>query len=211
MTIIHHQFSKTCPNIKEEATSCLFTYTVQQISLLTTGKVVFTKCCIDNHTSQSVKRKEKDSGCDYSVMEEKQRCLIDLQATFDCDTVGELRQHQKIPDPVTYINTHTQNSKNINVPPSTSEEEELLNLDTRELVNIIQSLRRDNRCYKLTLSYFDRTSKDLADNRDAVVTVLHFIDNITATQTSLNNLTVNSRATTARESNIDKDFLQTTK
>ncbi|KAK3866918.1 hypothetical protein Pcinc_027573, partial [Petrolisthes cinctipes] len=102
------------------------------------------------------------------------------------------------------------NSKNINVPPSTSEEE-LLNLDTRELVNIIQSLRRDNRCYKLTLSYFDRTSKDLADNRDAVVTVLHFIDNIAATQTSLNNLTVNSRATTARESNIDKDFLQTTK
>ncbi|KAK3895408.1 hypothetical protein Pcinc_000862 [Petrolisthes cinctipes] len=42
MTIIHHQLSKTCPNIKEEATSCLFTYTVQQISLLTISKVIFT-------------------------------------------------------------------------------------------------------------------------------------------------------------------------
>ncbi|KAK3852132.1 hypothetical protein Pcinc_041267, partial [Petrolisthes cinctipes] len=82
----------------------------------------------------------------------------------------------------------------------------LLNLDTRELINIIQSLRRDNRRYKLTLSYFDRTSKDLAENRDAVVTVLNFIDNIAATQTSLNNLTVNSIATTAKESNIDKDW-----
>ncbi|KAK4292670.1 hypothetical protein Pmani_034587, partial [Petrolisthes manimaculis] len=93
-----------------------------------------------------------------------------------------------------------------NVPASTFEEGELLNLDTRELVNIIQSLRRDNRRYKLTLSYFDRTSKDLAENRDAVVTVLNFIDNIAATQTSLNNLTVNSIVTTAKTNNIDKDW-----
>ncbi|KAK3884447.1 hypothetical protein Pcinc_011290 [Petrolisthes cinctipes] len=134
------------------------------------------------------------------------QCLIDLQTNFDCDTVGELRKHHKIPDPVTYINTHNQNSSNSNVPASTSEEEELLNLDTRELINIIQSLRRDNRRYKLTLSFFDRTSKDLAENRDAVVTVLNFIDNIAATQTSLNNLTVNSIATTAKESKIDKDW-----
>ncbi|KAK4325124.1 hypothetical protein Pmani_004278 [Petrolisthes manimaculis] len=134
------------------------------------------------------------------------QCLIDPQATFDCDTVGELRQHHQIPDPVTYLNTHTQNSPNSNVPACTSEEEELLNLDTRELVNIIQSLRRDNWRYKLTLSYFDRTSKDLAVNRDAVVTVLNLIDNIAATQTSLNNLTVNSIATSAKESNIDKDW-----
>ncbi|KAK4314872.1 hypothetical protein Pmani_013867 [Petrolisthes manimaculis] len=70
------------------------------------------------------------------------QCLIDLQANFDCDTVGELRQHHQIPDPVTYINTHNQTSPNSNVPACTSEEEELLNLDTRELVNIIQSLRR---------------------------------------------------------------------
>ncbi|KAK4314247.1 hypothetical protein Pmani_014401 [Petrolisthes manimaculis] len=47
---------------------------------------------------------------------------------------------------------------------------------------------------------------DLAENRDAVVTVLNLIDNIAATQTSLNNLTVNNIATTAKASNIDKDW-----
>lgn len=133
-------------------------------------------------------------------------CLIDLQAAFDCGTVEELRRHQQIPDHVTYSNTHTQESPNTSTQLPTTEEEELLNLDSEELVKIIQNLRKENRRYKLTLSYFDRSSKDIAKNRDAVVTVLNFIDNIAATQISLNNLAVNSRPTTARDSNIDKDW-----
>ncbi|KAK3873860.1 hypothetical protein Pcinc_021151 [Petrolisthes cinctipes] len=114
------------------------------------------KCCrLQQDTSDEMETREIISGVEVlkhfaqtlmscGVVQETEEpslfCLIDLQANFDCDTVEELRKHQKIPDPVTYINTHTQNSPNSNIPPSTSEEEELLNLDTRELVNIIQSL-----------------------------------------------------------------------
>lgn len=130
---------------------------------------------------------------------------LNTQERFSCEDVDALRQHLGIADPVTYL-SNTQEPPSCLTPSTSEEDAELHQLETGELVTIIKQLRKENRRYKSILASFDKTAENIADNRDAVVTILNFIDNIAATQSSLNNLTVTSIPCSARGHSIDKDW-----
>ncbi|KAK4320803.1 hypothetical protein Pmani_008342 [Petrolisthes manimaculis] len=137
-------------------------------------------------------------------------CLSDTtQLSFTCEDVGALRNLLGIQDVVTYV-PDTQDPIH-SPPPSISDVETDLNqLEKTDLIDIIQKLRRENKKYKLTLGQFDATVKNIAAIRDSQVTVLNFIDYITATQINLNDITVTSTATSARGKTIDTDWTQHT-
>ena len=134
-------------------------------------------------------------------------CLSDTtQQDFTCEDVGALRTQLGIQDVVTYV-TSTQDPAAPSIPPSNTDEvDDLHQLEKSELLTIIEKLRRENKKYKRILHQFDTTVKNISEIRDSQVTVLNFIDYIIATQTSLNNLTVTSTATSARGHTIDKDW-----
>ncbi|KAK3879019.1 hypothetical protein Pcinc_016384 [Petrolisthes cinctipes] len=128
---------------------------------------------------------------------------------FTCEDVGALRHLLGIQDAITYV-PDTQDPIH-SPPPSISDAETDLNqLEKTDLIEIIQKLRRENLKYKRTLGQFDTTVKNIAEIRDSQVTVLKFIDHITATQINLNDITVTSTATSARGKTIDKDWTQHT-
>ncbi|KAK3859790.1 hypothetical protein Pcinc_034116 [Petrolisthes cinctipes] len=137
-------------------------------------------------------------------------CFSDTtQQNFTCEDVGALRHLLGIQDAITYV-PDTQDPIH-SPPPSISDAETDLNqLEKTDLIEIIQKLRRENLKYKRTLGQFDTTVKNIAEIRDSQVTVLKFIDHITATQINLNDITVTSTATSARGKTIDKDWTQHT-
>ncbi|KAK4302215.1 hypothetical protein Pmani_025680 [Petrolisthes manimaculis] len=84
--------------------------------------------------------------------------------------------------------------------------EDLLQLDRRELIENIRQLRKELKRKKTILRFFEATSQTLAKKRDAVVTVLDFIDNICSTRSSAEELDTRSIAATAKSHRIDEEW-----
>lgn len=128
-------------------------------------------------------------------------CLADNE-NFDCLEVTNLRAALNIQDRVIYVNTQ------LNEPDDTDRnaDNELIQLEKRELVAIIARLQTEITRKNSILSFFGSVSDDIASKRDAVVTVLQFIDNIIATKSSLAELEVKSCACSASPDKIDEDW-----
>ena len=83
---------------------------------------------------------------------------------------------------------------------------DLVQLQPEELIDIILKLRAELHQKKFILSFFESTAKTLAEKRDAVVTVLDLIDNITSIRSNVEDLSLRNIATSARPEYIDKDW-----
>lgn len=132
---------------------------------------------------------------------------LGTRATFDCCQVYDLRKVQSICAPVVFqeavFNSQqcedtTSQAQTTKVLIPDDEEEELLKFEPNALVTIIRELRQELRGKKNILGFFDATSQRIAQQRDAAVTILDFIDNIAATKSSLDELDNRPIATTAR-------------
>lgn len=141
-------------------------------------------------------------------------CLGDNN-TFDCCETTALREALGITAPVVYQAAEDESLEgdadpsdaDSSVAPAGDDElEDLLQLEPRELVEIIRQLRVELTRKKNILSFFETTSQTLAEKRDAVVTVLDFIDNISSTRSSTEELDTRSIAATARSHSIDKEW-----
>lgn len=131
-------------------------------------------------------------------------CLSDNE-NFNCVDVQELRTSMSILDKVIYVDVAQLTDQEVS--PDTGEDtDELLQLGSHELVAIIRRLQTDITRKNNILSFFTSFTKDIAKHRDAIVTVLQFIDNISATTSSLEELEVNSVACSARPDRIDEDW-----
>ncbi len=117
--------------------------------------------------------------------------------------------------PSTSSNTHLHcnrptnevNERESEVDAANQEDDsELLELEPQRLVSIIKQLRAELRRKKNILSFFDTTSKRIAEQRDAVVTILEFVDNIASTKSSFEELDVRTIATSASPEWIDKQW-----
>ena len=122
--------------------------------------------------------------------------------TFDCFQATSLRSALNISDDVLYIDSTVDENSEDNV----DQDDELSKLGNRELVAIIGRLQREITRKNSILSFFGSVTHDLASKRDAVVTVLNFIDNIVATKSSLEELEVNSVACSACPDKIDEEW-----
>ena len=127
---------------------------------------------------------------------------LDGNQNFNCSEVANLRTVLSIPDRVLYINTATEDISSDN----TDEDEDLFKLGNRELVTIIRRLQAEITRKNSILKFFDSISNNIASKRDAIVTVLEFIDNIAATKSSLEELEVTSVACSACPDKIDEDW-----
>ena len=122
------------------------------------------------------------------------------EENFNCFNVDTLRSAFHIPDAISYV----ENSDNVNTPENYFDNE-LENLEKNELLAMVKKLQADIVRKNSILSFFSTTTADLANKRDAVVSVLDFIDNLLATKTSLEELEVNSIACSACPENIYED------
>lgn len=137
------------------------------------------------------------------------KCL-GQNSSFECSEVGTLRHLQSISDAVTYVGDTPQQDdvRGVAATSEPNQDDDLLLLEPRELVSIIRQLRSELKRKKSILSFFGTASQSIAEKRDAVVTILDFIDNLTATKSSLDELDVKSIATSARSEKIDKEWQQ---
>ena len=137
---------------------------------------------------------------------------------FNCCEASALREAQGITAPVVFLETtadppqgeagSSETEPNELLIPDEGDYEDLLQSEPRKLVNIIRELRSELRRKKNILGYFDTTSQRISQQRDAVVTILDFIDNIAATKSSLDELDTRSIATTAKAEWIDNQWQQ---
>ncbi|ROT82154.1 hypothetical protein C7M84_024685 [Penaeus vannamei] len=124
---------------------------------------------------------------------------------FACDQTASLRDLAGIAVPVEFL-LHNPPAEEAPVQPPLTEEEELLNLPSNQLITIVRNLRAELSRKNSLLTFFNTFSENLASKRDAVVTVLQLIDNIQATKSSIDSLEVNSIACTANAERIDKEW-----
>ena len=136
-------------------------------------------------------------------------CLGDNEE-FSCDQVSNLRTTLNIVDNVVlYVDdSNHENGESANTGNPGTRNEELLQLSSNELVDIINRLQTELNRKNYIVGFFSTVSKDIAKHRDALVTILEFIDNISATTSSLEELEVKSVACTARPEKIDEEWEQ---
>ena len=127
------------------------------------------------------------------------------EENFNCFNVDTFRSVFKIPDIISYV--EDSDEVNAGISPDNDLDKELINLEKKELVAMVERLKAELVRKNSILSFFSTTTTDLANKRDAVVTVLEFIDNIIATKTSLEELEVNSIACSACPEKIDEDWI----
>ena len=127
-------------------------------------------------------------------------CLGDKDH-FDCFEVFFLRTALNISDRVIYVKLTIEEENSHDV-----ETNELLQLEKKDLIAIIARLQTELTRKNSTLSYFSSIATDIASKRDAIVTVLNFVDNIIATKSSLEELEVRSTACSACPDRIDEDW-----
>jgi len=128
---------------------------------------------------------------------------------FNCFEVSNLRTSLNIQDRVIHINSGTDN---VDAARNNRDEadDELLQLGSRELVAIVRRLQTEITRKNSILSFFGSIADNIAAKRDAIVTVLEFMDNITATKSSLEQLEVKTTACSACPDKIDEDWLAAT-
>lgn len=132
---------------------------------------------------------------------------LDESENFTCTQVPNLRTALNILDGVIYVDG-PQSTDQAEVPVDNEDiNEELLLLGSNELVAIIRRLQTELTRKNNILSFFSSMSHNIAKQRDALTTLLQFIDNVTATTSSLEELEVKSTACTARPDKIDEDWL----
>ena len=134
-------------------------------------------------------------------------CLGEIE-NFNCAQVQTLRTALTILDKVIYVDTAQGCDQEEVTEDSGDDNDELLQLGSHELVAIIKRLQTDITRKNNILSFFTSFTQDIAKHRDALVTVLQFIDNISATKSSLEELEVKSVACSARPNRIDEDWNQ---
>lgn len=122
---------------------------------------------------------------------------------FNCSVVSGLRSLLSIPDDVIYIDSITEGAGDGHMEEA---DNGLLQLENRELVAIIRKLQTYITQNNSILNFITPLSFDIASKRDAVVSILEFIDNITATKSSLEELEVKSTACSACPDKIDADW-----
>ena len=122
--------------------------------------------------------------------------------------VPHLRQALNILDAVVYVGAARSDEQELAQPENENVNDELLQLESSELIDIIRRLQVELTRKNTILNFFSTISHDIAKQRDALTTLLHFIDNITATKSSLEELEVKSTACTARPDKIDGDWLR---
>ena len=130
---------------------------------------------------------------------------------YSCDDTANLRDLARIAAPIEYLQEGQLQTLEDQAQLDSEEEEELLSLPTDQLVALIKEKQREIKTLRSELSkknsllsYFN--TEDLATKRDAVATVLQFIDNIQAVKTSTDSLEVTSTASTARADLIDDEW-----
>ena len=139
---------------------------------------------------------------------------------YNCADTYNLREIAGFPAPVEYLPLDQpppqadQDQDQAQGQSDTEEEEEnLQDLTNEDLIALakdrqreIKNLRKELAKKTALLSHFN--TEDLATKRDAVVSVLEFINNIQAIKTSTDALEVKSTATSARADLIDDDWLE---
>ena len=138
------------------------------------------------------------------------------ETEFDCSKVCSLRENLGITAPVSYKednNTASSQSgeadTNDTNPSLTSEDdtEDLLELPPSELVNIIRNLRLELSRKNKLIRFYGNASSNISGARDAVVSVLDFIDSIAANSSSSEALNTRTIASSARSEWIDNAWV----
>jgi len=83
---------------------------------------------------------------------------------------------------------------------------DLLSLEPKQLITIIKELRAELSRKKFVLNFFESAAQNLAEKRDAVVSILDLIDNTASIKSSLGALEVRSIAASARPTKIDEEW-----
>lgn len=139
-------------------------------------------------------------------------CIGASNIEFNCSQVGALRTARGITAPVLHVTESAPSVPQAGAlpPPSPSdtEDEELLELPPSELIKIIRQLRLEVTKKNNTIRFYNQISPNIGATREALVTVLGFIDNIAATTSTLEGLGVRSIASTARPDKIDDDWVK---
>jgi len=171
--------------------------------LIKTGICPDKWCCVCGY---AVRRTEDAVKCTNETCQNFCHIIcLHGNSEFVCDQTVSLRDLAGIAEPVEFIRHHPP-AEEAPVQWNPTEEEELLNLPSNQLITIIKSLRAELSRKNSLLTFFNTFSENLASNRDAVVTVLQLIDNIQATRSSIDSLEVNSIACTANAERIDREW-----
>jgi len=120
---------------------------------------------------------------------------------FDCSDTQNLRFTLGIEAVVLY--TEDQPTSEEDSGENTSEEEELLQLEPRELVKTILQLRADLAKKTFLLKFLSNPAQDLARGRDAAVSIVNFYDSLIAA-TSISAVKLKTIACTAKPDKIDQ-------
>ena len=122
--------------------------------------------------------------------------------TFNCWEVASFRSALSITAQVTYIDTVADDDSD----ELDETQVELLKLENRDLVAIIRRLQADIARKNNLLSLYSSSLGNIADKRDAVVSILQFIDGLTSAKSSIEELEVKSISCSANPDKIDADW-----
>ena len=134
-------------------------------------------------------------------------CLRE-DTSFDCSEVGSLREAQGVNAHVVYLSKEQHQSTQHDLTDQDDEDSDLLHLDKPELIKLNKALRKELRSKKAILNLFEPSTHHIAENREYLVSVIHFLDRIVALRSSLEELDTNSIACSARSERIDKEWQQ---
>lgn len=129
-----------------------------------------------------------------------------------------MREVQRIAAPVVFLKStvdtpqdganSSETEPNEFVTADDDDFEDLVQSEHTIFVNIIRELRSELRRNKNSHDFFDTTSQRIAQQRDAVVTILDFTENIAAIKSSLDELDTKSIAASAQAEWIDSQWQQ---
>ena len=127
---------------------------------------------------------------------------------FNCQEVPALRSALDISDAVVYINSEINDYEN--EEENGDIEDELLKLESKELVGIIRRLQAELAKKNKLLNHFTAVADNIAAKREAVVSILNFMDNISATKSTYECKEIKDSACSACPDKIDADWLEAT-
>ncbi|KAK3875385.1 hypothetical protein Pcinc_019723 [Petrolisthes cinctipes] len=162
-------------------------------------------CIIIFLALKSMEPKKKGKESQHCVNSIHTTCL-GTETEFDCSKVGSLCKALGITAPVSYVEETTSAPTHASETDSSPEDDlaHLLELQPSELVKVIRELRVElSRKNKLIRS----VCSNISGARDAVVSVLDFIDNIATNHSSLGLLNTRTLASSARPDWIDKEWV----
>ncbi|MPC83833.1 hypothetical protein E2C01_078552 [Portunus trituberculatus] len=134
-------------------------------------------------------------------------CLRE-STSFDCSEVGNLRVAQGVNAHVVYLRKEQHQPPQHDLTDQHDEDSDLVHLDKPELIKLNKALCKELRSKKAILNLFEPYTHHITENREYLVSVIHFLDTIVELRSSLEELDANSIACTARSERIDKEWQQ---